>query len=98
MKDLKYDNIYIASDQPQHRVVKIITKWFPKATILDFDEIKTFQFGSTCKNILLSHGSFSAIIGYLAFFSNIYYSEYNKSKMWHGDMFSIDGWIECKYL
>ena len=58
------------------------------------DEIRTFQFGSTCKNIILSHGSFSAIIGYLAFYSNIYYPKYDENKKWYGDMFSINNWIE----
>lgn len=55
------------------------------------DEIHTIQFASTCKHIVLSHGSFSAVIGYLAFFSNVYYPAYGDT-MWYGDMFSIDGW------
>jgi hypothetical protein len=40
----------------------------------------------------LSHGTFSAMVGYLSFFSNIYYSEYESDKIWYGDIFSIDGW------
>jgi hypothetical protein len=58
------------------------------------DEITTFKFASTCKHIILSHGSFSALIGYLSFFSNIYYPEYEANKIWFGDMFSIDNWIK----
>lgn len=43
---------------------------------------------------ILSHGSFSAVIGYLSFFSNVYYPEYELNKIWYGDMFSIDNWIK----
>ena len=63
--------------------------------IIDFGEIHTFQFASTCKHIILSHGSFSAVIGYLSFFSDIYYPEYESNKIWYGDMFSINNWIKC---
>ena len=44
------------------------------------DPVKTIQFGSTCKHIVLSHGSFSAMIGYLGFFSQVYYP--NKTPKW----------------
>jgi len=36
------------------------------------------------------------VIGYLSFFSNIYYPPYEKGKIWYGDMFSIPGWKEIK--
>lgn len=60
-------------------------------TILRKDEINTIHFGSTCKHVILSHGSFSAVIGYLSFFSDIYYPDYSISQMWYGDMFSVPG-------
>jgi hypothetical protein len=68
-----------------------------KVVVIDHAEIKTFQFGSTCKNIILSHGSFSAIIGYLSFFSNVYYPEHRPENMWYGDMFSIPRWNKIVY-
>ena len=71
---------------------------YPKAIIIDYDEIKTIQFASTCKNIILSHGSFSAVIGYLSFFSNVNYPEYEKDKMWYGDMFSINKWNKIHFF
>ena len=93
---IKFDNsndkLYISTDNKNHSIIKEIIEKYPKTIIIDFDEIKTFQFGSTCKNIILSHGSFSAIIGYLSFFSNVYYPEYESNKIWYGDMFSINGW------
>jgi len=92
--DNTLDNIYISTDEQNHVIINQIIKKYPKIIIINYDEIKTFQFGSTCKNIILSHGSFSAIIGYLAFFSNVYYHEYELNKIWYGDMFSINGWVK----
>jgi hypothetical protein len=110
VKQLAFENLYIGTDEKTHSIVKKICSDYPNAKILDYDEVKTIQFASTCKHVILSHGSFSAIIGYLSFFSNVNYSEYiyieNKAsyrqndppKMWCGDMFSIDNsnWIKHK--
>jgi hypothetical protein len=90
--DSSNDNIYISTDDKNHNIIKQIIEKYPKTIIINYDEIKTFQFGSTCKNIILSHGSFSAIIGYLGFFSNVYYPEYETNKIWYGDIFSINVW------
>jgi hypothetical protein len=89
---IQFDNLYISSDSVEHSIVKQIIEKYPNLKIIDYDEKKTIQFASTCKNIILSHGSFSAVIGYLAFFSTIYYPEYEEAKIWYGDMFSIPGW------
>ena len=91
---IQFDNLYICSDDIHHNIIKEILKIYPNATIIEYDEINTIQFASTCKNIILSHGSYSAIIGYLSFFSNIHYPEYENNKMWYGDMFSINGWMK----
>jgi hypothetical protein len=88
----KYDNLYISTDDKNHPIVIELFKLYPSAKLIEYDEINTFQFASTCKNIILSHGSFSAIIGYLSFFSNVYYHEYELNKIWYGDMFSIQNW------
>jgi hypothetical protein len=95
LKRITFDKLFISTDQSNHDIVKTIRLHYPSAILVKYDEINTFQFASTCKNIILSHGSFSAIIGYLSYFSTIYYPEYNPDDMWHGDMFSIDNWIKC---
>lgn len=89
---LTFDQLYITTDQKNHEMIKQLISLYPHAIIIEYDEIRTFQFASTCKHIILSHGSFSAIIGYLAYFSDIYYPEYEPDKIWYGDMFSISGW------
>jgi hypothetical protein len=92
IEKINYNNIYICSDNLNHNIVQNITKLFSNVKCLDLNPQYTIQFGSTCKNIILSHGSFSAFIGYLGYYSTIYYPEYEENKIWYGDMFSIDGW------
>lgn len=92
LSSLTFDTLYITTDQKNHEMIKQLISLYPTATIIDYDEIRTIQFASTCKHVILSHGSFSAVIGYLAYFSDIYYPEYESDKMWYGDMFSIPGW------
>jgi hypothetical protein len=94
IKNIIFDDLYISTDDKNHNIIIEILKVYPSAKLINFDEITTFQFASTCKHIILSHGSFSAVIGYLSFFSNIYYPEYELNKIWYGDIFSIDKWTK----
>jgi hypothetical protein len=94
----KYDKLYISTESPHHEYIQILLKVFPSALLVPFEEVATIQFASTCKHIILSHGSFSAMIGYLAFFSeNIYFPEFEKDKMWYGAMFFIPSWKKLSY-
>jgi hypothetical protein len=95
IKSITFDNLYISTDEINHDIIKNILLIYPNVKLIEYDEINTFQFASTCKHILLSHGSFSAIIGYLSFYSTIYYPEYDINHMWYGDIFSINNWIKC---
>jgi hypothetical protein len=95
MSKIDFDNIYISTDERHHFIVQTIISEYPNAILIDYDVIQTMQFASTCKNIILSHGSYSAIIGYLSFYSTVNYPEYDFDKLiWYGDMFSIDGWVK----
>ena len=94
IKNVSFDKLYIATDDKNHSIIANILHLYPSAKLIIFEEIPTFQFGSTCKHVILSHGSFSAVIGYLSFFSTVYYPEYEEGKMWYGDMFSINNWIK----
>jgi len=89
---VEFDHLYIASDDLEHKMIKMLVSRYPTATLIDYDEVHTIQFGCTNKHIILSHGSYSAIIGYLAHFSNVIYSKYDENHIWYGDMFSIPGW------
>ena len=97
IQTIQYDKLYISTDDKTHSTVVTLLQ-HPNATLIEYDEINTIQFASTCKHIILSHGSFSAIIGYLAYFSTIYYPEYEANKIWYADLFSIDGWNKMHFL
>jgi hypothetical protein len=97
-KLINFDNIFIASDDITNELIKKICYAYPNVILFLGNEVNTIQFGSTCKHIILSHGSFSAVIGYLGFYSNVLYPEFNnKLKLWCGDMISIDGWNSVTY-
>ena len=73
---LKAMYIYISSDTKNNVIIEKLKKTYPKIKTLDtLNDIKTIQFGSTCKHVILSHGSYSAIIGYLSFFSDVYFCD-----------------------
>jgi hypothetical protein len=92
ISNIEFENLFITTDDPYHEIIQQIAQLYSNLYIVDTNEIQTLQFSSTCKNVILSHGSFSAVIGYLSFFSNVHYPEYDVNKMWYGDMFSINGW------
>lgn len=92
VESISFDQLYITTDDKHHPIVKEIHRLYPNAIFLDTDLVNIIQFASTCKHVVLSHGSFSAMIGYLSFFSEIHYPEYDLNKIWYGDMFSIPEW------
>ena len=79
---MKYDYIYIGSDNLNDDLIKKIKALYTNIILVDKNPIETIQFGSTCKNIILSHGSFSALIGYLGFFSNVYFMNTKPKNNW----------------
>ena len=90
-----FENMYVSTDEPSHEIIRQLRQQYPSCKMINYNETETIQFASTCKNIILSHGSFSAVIGYLSFFSNIYYPEYENGKIWYGDLFSVnDNWVK----
>ena len=75
IKRVSFDKLYIASDDfHDKKIVKRIQSLYPDTIFVDKSPVQTIQFGSTCKHIILSHGSFSAVIGYLSVDSHVYYS------------------------
>lgn len=91
---IKFDTLYISSDNPDHEIIyRILMEYPDSSTIITYEPEETIQFASTCKHIVLSHGTFSAMIGYFAFYSNVYFSGYDRTaERWCGDVFYMDGW------
>jgi hypothetical protein len=93
LSSLKFDKGYISSDSPEHEVCMQLKQKYPNIEIVNYNEVDTIHFGSTCKHVVLSHGSFSAVIGFFSFYSDVYYPMYEEGKKWYGDMFTnIPGW------
>jgi hypothetical protein len=53
------------------------------------------MFGSTAKNIILSGGTFSWLIGFLGFYSKILYPNFRCQ--WFGNIFIFDDWTRVYY-
>jgi GR25 family glycosyltransferase involved in LPS biosynthesis/tetratricopeptide (TPR) repeat protein len=93
LSNIDFDNGYISSDSIDSYICKIlIIKYNLK--IIDYDEVNTIMFGSTCKHIVLSNGTFSWLIGFLAYYSTVYYPKIIHK--WHGDIFIFDSWNEIE--
>jgi len=91
LSNLKFEKGYISSDSIGDPIcIELIKKY--NLTIFNGDEVHTIMFASTCKNIVLSHGTFSWLIGLLGFYSNIYYPKIKH--IWHGDIFVFPEWNE----
>ena len=78
----KYDNLYIATDSPGHEIIAMLRKKLPKLNIYDTNLPDIMLFGSTCKYVVLSYGSFSAVIGYLSFFSHVFFKKISEKTAW----------------
>ena len=91
IKKCNFDNGFISSDNLNSSIChSLIQKYSLKAVNLNEEE--TIMFGSTCNNIILSGGTFSWLIGFLAFYSNNINYPIN-NKRWYGDIFVYKNWI-----
>jgi len=103
---LSFDNLYIATDSPKHKIINKLKKTYNNLKMMDNNLVNIFLFGSTCKYVILSYGTFSAFLGYISFFSTVYCIKFSKKYAWdynakdECDMFrnkftKINKWIEC---
>jgi hypothetical protein len=95
LEKMEFITGYISSDTISSEICqKLIIKY--NLNIIEENEEKTIMFASTCNNLILSGGTFSWLIAFLAFYSkNIYYPLDNKNK-WYGDIFIFPEWSGIK--
>jgi hypothetical protein len=87
---------YIASDTIDHPICKELITQF-KLTPIMLNEMDTIQFGSMCKHIVLSNGTFSWLTGLLGFSSDVYWPEIKQN--WHGDIYDcMPNWKKISYV
>jgi len=90
IKMLSFKKGYISSDDIYHKSCQYFINKY-NLSIVNMDEVKSIMFGSTCKNIILTGGTFSWLIGFLSLKnSNIFYPELQDR--WYGDIFSFSNW------
>jgi hypothetical protein len=81
---------YISSDSPDHPIVQgLMAKH--NLRLVEADEVETLMLASTCRHIVLSHGTFSWMMGALGFFSTVYIAP-KPTVAWCGDIFVIPEW------
>jgi len=86
---ITFDQGYISSDTINHPICQTLIKKYGLQIYVN-DEVDTLLFASTCKHLVLSHGTYSWSMGFLAPFSFVYYPEIQHK--WHGDIFVFDEW------
>ena len=69
---LEVDNIYVATDSNNHEIINKLKNKYKNLKLMGNNLVEIFKFGSTCKYVVLSYGTFSALIGYISFFSTVY--------------------------
>ena len=83
---LQVDRIYLSTDSPDHPIVQTLLQ---KAQLYEGSPIDTILFASSCRYVILSHGTFSGMIGYLANESTVYFVKENEKTSW--DYFGGNG-------
>ena len=107
LSKLNVNNIYIATDSQSDNIIVNLKQTYKNIIMMNDDLADIFIFGSTCKYVILSYGTFSAMIGYISFYSVVYYLNFNEKIAWDWnagdecDMFrnhsnKIGDWIEIK--
>lgn len=88
------EKVYLTTDTQSSDMLDEIKEQIPNLQILEEEIVPTVQFASTCKHVILSQGTFSALIGYLAYDSEVYFPDWEPSKKWSGPVFNEkwSGW------
>lgn len=79
---------FISSDSLDHQICKTLMVNYNLKPFQD-SEVETILFGSSCKYLVLSKGTFSWWMGVLSS-GEVYYPE--SKKIWHGDIFVFPEW------
>ena len=92
LSSIKFDKGYIASDEITHEICKKLIKKY-NLKVINLPEIPTIMFGSTCRYVVLTSGTFSFVIGILSFFSKVFYLK--QFNTWcPASLYEINDWTE----
>jgi hypothetical protein len=91
---ISFEKGYISSDSIGHDTCQRLIQKYGLEEFHE-SEVRTVQFASTCKHMVLSSGTFSWLLGVFGFFSDVYYPKIKVK--WHGDIFIFPEWREVDY-
>ena len=94
LSEKSFEKGYISSDTIKHDICKELIKKY-KLNIIHESDIRTIMFGSTCKYIVLSGGTYSWLIGFFGFYSEVFYPAKRKG-VWYGNIFVFPKWNEIE--
>jgi hypothetical protein len=87
-----HDKRFISSNNVKDPFFKKLVNKY-NLIVIDYDEIETIMFASTCKHLILSGGTYSWLIGFFAFYAEyIFYPDIKDG--WYGNIFSFSNWIK----
>lgn len=88
------DTVYLTTDTKSSKMLDEIKAKIPTVEMLDEEIVPTIQFASTCRHVILSQGTFSAVIGYLSYDSEVYFPDWEPLRNWCGPVFNEkwSGW------
>lgn len=82
LSKLQFNQLYVATDSPNHQIITALKTKYVDLQICSENLYDTILFGSTCKNVILSYGTFSSVIGYLSYYSTVYHVPYCEKYAW----------------
>lgn len=94
LRELTFNNGYISSDSIDNIICKVLIIKY-KLTVINYNDVETIMFATTCKNVILSTGTFSWLIGFLAYYSNIFFPKIIHKC--HGDIFIFKNWKQIDW-
>lgn len=83
ISNMNFENGYISSDTINHKFCDILINDY-NFIPLNLNERETINFGKNFKNLILSEGTFSFLIGYFSNTNNVFCNE--REELWCGEL------------
>lgn len=94
----KYAAGFISSDDLGHPTCRHLIEKYRLRPVTDTEPVETLLLASTCRALVLSTGTFSWLMGVLAFYSHaLYHPNPRQRPAWHGDIFVFSDWALIDY-
>ena len=87
-------NSFIATDSPNHPIVKRLIKKY-KLNLVKYNDVETILFARGFYNIILTAGTYNWLAAFLSEAKNIIYPEH--AHFWHGDIYGIFNWTKLEW-